>query len=59
MKYELKTYITDEDWIVSEVWTDGYDNMMERITTQMFNIRDKQVRQVLIDLGWTPPKEEE
>ena len=57
MKYELKTYITDEDWIVSEVWTDGYDNMMERITRQVLNTREEQVRRALIELGWTPPGE--
>lgn len=57
MNCEIKTYITDEDLIVQEVLLKEQDTILERITEQIINTREWQVRLALIDLGWTPPKE--
>ena len=55
MRYNIDTKVIDKD-IISTVST---EDPMEVITRKIIRTQDDQIRQALITLGWTPPKEKE
>ena len=36
--------------------TDNMDNLTQKITHEVVQLKDKAVREALIKLGWTPPE---
>jgi len=54
MQIHVKTGHSPEGLIVSEVRDDR--DMGQRVALQVLNTQDQQIRQSLIELGWTPPQ---
>lgn len=57
MKIEVVTRFNADLIEVSEYHTYDLDDLRQRVTTQIIKLKDKQVREALIALGWTPPPE--
>jgi hypothetical protein len=58
MKYQIDTRVfedrIEQDLLMS---TNLLDDTMSVVTREIMNLKDKGVREALIKLGWTPPKE--
>lgn len=54
--YQVKTIIHTDDTIEQELYQNIGDRQ-ERIMRWLMNTREEQIRQGLIELGWTPPRE--
>lgn len=57
-KFEIKTQVIDNAIIEQETLSIVHD-YKEQVVRQLFDTREKQIREALIKLGWTPPKENE
>lgn len=56
MRYTVKTNHNAEGTIVQTVLAEGHD-WKAVISREIVHTQDAQVRQALIALGWTPPRE--
>ena len=54
--YVVETAIC-EDGLISQDTIYVANGIREQIMQQVINTKDAQIRQALIDLGWTPPDE--
>lgn len=59
MKIEIKTTIEDETIVSEEIHFDLFTEAIRGIHQFVIATREKQVREALEKLGWTPPKEKE
>jgi hypothetical protein len=58
MGYKVDTFF-NKDLIIQEVkYVDTVENTQTIISRQVMDLKDDGVRQCLISLGWTPPKED-
>lgn len=55
MEYKLNTS-TKNNIIIQELFKKE-ENITKRLFTWIINTREKDIRNALIDLGWTPPPE--
>jgi hypothetical protein len=57
MQYEIVTQLLADDRIAQDVnvVNDTLPPIHETIIREVFNIREQQLREALIKLGWTPP----
>jgi hypothetical protein len=55
MRYVVKDHIDAAGNIVIE---EGWESPMETLQRSIIYLKDQRVRQRLIELGWTPPKDE-
>jgi hypothetical protein len=58
MKIVVNTYITPSDKEIKQVVDFvGDESLDHRVVYEIVKLRDKQAREALIKLGWTPPKD--
>lgn len=57
MKYKITTNIKENRFIESEIVEMDYDDIVCRTMKQVLDIKEEQVKQSLIKLGWIPPKD--
>jgi hypothetical protein len=54
LNYEVVTSLGDQ-MILQEVFAPGIEEKSYALSRAITNLRDQQVREALIALGWTPP----
>jgi hypothetical protein len=52
--YNVDTYTVDTSIVQNLYWKNG-DSIMGDIYRRVLDVGEAQVRQALIDMGWTPP----
>lgn len=62
MKYVVHTEIDKRNHIIKQsvnlVGDATLRDMRQHVSTQVFKLQEAQLREALIRMGWTPPKEE-
>ena len=56
MEFTVKTVITENRFITTELFVDRVGFVRESIMRQILDAQEKQIEEALIGLGWTPPK---
>lgn len=56
-KIKIETNVSKDGLILQEISRESYQGTIEIIIKQIFDTKEEQIKQALIKLGWTPPKE--
>jgi len=59
MEIKINTFTKDDLIIQEEYMEDHATSYRSEITRRIMNTREDQVREALIELGWTPPEEKD
>ncbi|MDX9695384.1 MAG: hypothetical protein RBT49_06300 [Bacteroidales bacterium] len=57
MKYKITTNIKENRFIESEIVEMDYDDVVHHTMKYILDVKEEQVKQALIKLGWIPPKD--
>lgn len=52
---EVETLISQNEEIIQQTVYSRYDEMRERLWSELYDLKEKSIHDALIKLGWTPP----
>lgn len=56
MRFRVSTTTNPDEDTITQITESLFEGRWERLATDLCILKDQQIREALIKLGWTPPK---
>ena len=57
VRFRVTTTVDQDENEILQVTESLFDGRFERLATELYRLKDQQIHEALIKLGWTPPEE--
>ena len=57
IRFRVTTTVDQDENEILQVTESLFDERFERLATELCRLKDRQIHEALIKLGWTPPEE--
>lgn len=56
IRFRVSTTTNPDEDTITQITESLFEGHWERLATDLYILKDQQIREALIKLGWTPPK---